>query len=172
MANIYFVTEARIKDYTTVLGNVDAKLLSPLIPTLAGMWIEPRLGSYFYAHLLSVYNAETANSYETELISLIQQSLIWRAAADYTISSSGQLSNKGPQDQNGINSSSSDLSKIGMLKKHYEQKAVFYDSRIESYIRLNKDNLPEFTADANNNSSIVDLTPEKGKGGSNYISFL
>lgn len=169
---IYWITEARIKDFTTVLGNVDAKLISPLIPTLAAMWIEPRIGSYFYNHLLTVYNNQSANPDETTLISLIQQSLLWRAASDITITTSAQLTNKGPQVQNGINSASADLTQVGLISRHYTNKAEFFDSRIESLLRLNKNNYPEFISDLNNNKSIVDLAPSKGKGYNKDINFF
>jgi hypothetical protein len=171
-SKIYFITESRLKDFTTVLGNVDAQLISPLIPTLAAMWVESRVGSYFYDHLLTVYNAETANAAEVTLITLIQQSLLWRAAADVYITTSGQITNKGPQDQNGINSSASDLNKIGLISRHYTNKAEFFDSRIEAHLRLNKADYPEFIADANNNCTIVDIVPEDGKGYNRDITFF
>lgn len=162
MANkIFFVTESRIKNHTTILGSVDAQLISPLIPTLAGMWIEPRIGSYFYKHLLTVYNSETANPAEIEIIKLIQQSLLWRASSDVVITSSGQITNKGLQDQNGINSNVSDMSKIGLISRHYTNKAEFFDARIEAHLRLNKADYPEFTDKLNNNCGIVDLPPSK-----------
>ena len=169
---IYFLSEQRIKDFTPTLGNVDAKLISPLVPTMAAMWIEPRVGSYFYNHLLTVYNNQTANQYEVNLISLIQQSLLWRVAADITITTSAQLTNKGPQTQNGINSDAASLTQVGLVAKHYTHKAEFFDSRIESELRLNKGNYPEFTSELNNNCSIVDLAPERSKGFNKDISFF
>jgi hypothetical protein len=169
---IYFITEQRLKDFTTVLGNVDAKLISPLIPTLSEMWIKSRVGSYFYNHLLDVYNQQTANSDEQELISLIQQSLLWRAASDITITTSAQLTNKGPQTQSGINSSNADLGHVGLISRHYTNKAEFFDSRIESHLRLNKDKYPQFIAKENNDCSIVDIAPTKGKGFNKDINFF
>lgn len=158
---IYFLTEAKIKKHTTILGNVDAGLISPLLPTLAGMWIEPRIGSYFYKHLLKAYNDETETPEEKDLIILIQQSLLWRASSDVVITSSGQITNKGVQDQNGINSTSSESTKVGLLSRHYTTKAEFFDARIEAHLRLNKANYPEFTDKLNNNCGIVDLPPSK-----------
>jgi hypothetical protein len=168
----YFLSESRVKSMTITLDNVDASLISPLIPTLAAMWVESRVGSYFYNHLLTVYNAETANADEVVLIGYIQNSLIWRAAADVYLTSSGQLTNKGPQDQYGINSSASDISKVSLISKHYTQKAEFFDARIEAHLRLNKDKFPEFTDRLNNNCGYVDLSPSKSSPYNLDITFF
>jgi hypothetical protein len=168
----YFLTENRIKDLTVILGNVDAKLISPLIPTLAEMWIKSRVGSYFYNHLLDVYNNQTANPDEEELISLIQQSLLWRSASDITITTSAQLTNKGPQTQNGLNSNNADITHIGLISKHYTNKAEFFDSRIEAHLRLNKNKYPQFIAKENNDKTITDIVPTKGKGYNTGMYFM
>jgi hypothetical protein len=169
---IYWITEQRLKDFTTVLGNVDAKLISPLIPTLAEMWIKSRVGSYFYDHLLDVYNNQTANADEVILIGLIQNSLLWRAASDITITTSAQLTNKGPQTQNGLNSNNAELTHVGLISKHYTNKAEFFDSRIEAHLRLNKDKYPQFIAKENNDRTITDIVPTKGKGYNTGMYFM
>ena len=157
---IYFLTEKRLKDFTLILGNVDIKLINPLIPSAADLFIKPRTGSYFFNHLLDGYNNQTLTTYEEELVSLIQQSLMWRVADDIAITSSSQVTNKGPQEQFGMNSSPSSVTKIGFVSKHYTAKADFYDSRIIHYIWKNKNNLPEFTSKLNTDCD-VDLYPSK-----------
>lgn len=172
MENIYFCTEARIKDFTTVLGNVSAGLIQPLIPTLAAMWIQDRVGSYFYNHLLDVYNAGTASAPEEVLISAIQQSLMWRAAADIIITTSTQITNKGPQDQYGINSSASDFTKVSLISRHYTNKAEFFDARIAAILRLKPEDYPEFTAKENNDCKITDIIPNTNPPYNLDINFL
>lgn len=157
---IYFLTEQRLKDFTIILGNVDIKLINPLIPSAADLFIKPRTGSHFFNHLLKSFNDQTLTTYEEELVSLIQQSLMWRVADDISITTSSQVTNKGPQEQFGMNSSPSSLSKIGFVSKHYTAKADFYDNRIIHYIWSNKNNLPEFTNKLNKDCD-VDLYPSK-----------
>lgn len=157
---IYFLTEQRIKDFSTVLGNVDIKLIAPLIPTSADLFIKPRTGSYFFNHLLTKYNSQTLNTDEEELVSLIQESLLWRAVSEVVLTSSAQITNKGPQTQNGLNSASADITRIGMLTKHYGAKAEFYDQRIINFIWTNKDKFPEFTNKLNMDCQ-ADLYPSK-----------
>lgn len=157
---IYFLTNQRLIDFTTVLGNVDVKLFAPLIPSAADMWIKPRTGSYFFNDLLTKYNAKTLDPKETELVNLIQQSLMWRVASEVVLTSSSQITNKGPQEQNGMNSEASSITKIGMLTKHYGAKAEFYEARIVNFIWSNKDGLPTFTNKLNMDCN-ADLYPTK-----------
>lgn len=157
---IYFLTNQRLVDFTTVLGNVDIKLFAPLIPSAADQWIKPRTGSHFFNVLLTKYNAKTLDAKEAELVQLIQNSLMWRVASEVVLTSSSQITNKGPQEQSGVNSEASGITKIGMLTKHYGAKADFYDNRIVSFIWANKKSFPEFNSKLNMDCQ-VDLYPSK-----------
>lgn len=169
---IYWITESRLKDWTVVLGNVDAKLIMPLIPTLSDMWVKDRLGTYFYNDILAKYNAQTISGAEVELVKIIQETLLWRAASDIAITSAFQLTNKGPQEQNGINSTPAGQSNVSLISKHYQQKAEYFDARLVNYIKLNKDSFPNFTSNLNNDCSIVDVIPNKKGGYNKDITFF
>lgn len=155
-----FLSENRIKNMTTILGNVDAKLISPLIKSSADQWIRPRTGTHFYLDLLTKYNDKTLNILEEELVSLIQDSLQWRIVSEVVITSSAQLTNKGPQEQSGMNSQSAGITKLGMLTGHYGAKADFYDSRIIHFIWSNKKSFPQFESKLNRDCN-TDLYPSK-----------
>lgn len=169
---IYFLTEQRLKSYTTVLGNVDAKIIAPLIPTLAEMWIQPRLGTYFYKDILAKFNAQTLNPDETTLVEYIQSSLLWRVASDVATTSSFQLTNKGIQAQYGSYSAQAGITEVGFVSKHYTQKAEFFDERLVSYLRLNKSKFPAFTDKQNTDCNIVDISPSKKSGYNKGILFM
>lgn len=159
---IYFLTEERIKDFTTVLGNVDAKLISPLIPAIADQYIKTRTGSHFFNDLLSKYNSQSLNSDEEELVTMIQNSLMWRVAGEIMISSATQITNKGPQEQYGQESVAASVQKTGRSSKLYSDKADFYDKRIVNYIWAchNKNKFPAFR-DKLNMDCDMDLYPSK-----------
>jgi len=157
---IYFLTEKRIKDLTPVLGNVDAKLIMPLIPSTADQFIKPRTGTHYFNHLLSVYNTQTATPTEVEIINIIQNSLMWRIASEVALTSSAQITNKGLQEQDGLNSSQAGISKIGMMTGHYNKKADFYDARLIDFLWKNKESLLEFKSKLNIDCD-VDLYPSK-----------
>lgn len=157
---IYFLTNKRLTDFTTVLGGVDIKLFAPLIPTIADQWIKPRTGSYFFDSLLSKYNNQSLNPTEATLVGLIQNSLMWRTASELALTSTSQLTNKGLQEQSGNNSSPSNVTRTGMIMKHYEKKAEFYEARIVHFIWSNRKQLPDFTSKLNMDCD-VDLYPSK-----------
>lgn len=157
---IHFLTEQRLKDFTTVLGNVDAKLIMPLIPSTADQFIKPRTGTHYFNHLLTVFNAQTADPTEKEIISIIQNSLMWRIASEVVLTSSAQITNKGPQEQDGLNSAPAGITKLGMLTGHFNKKADFYDARLIDFLWKNKETLPEFKTKLNIDCN-VDLYPSK-----------
>lgn len=169
---IHFLTENRLKDFTTVLGNVDINLISPLMITVSDMWIKPRLGSYFYNDILVKYNAQTLDPLETELVSIIQNAMLWRLAADISLTASYQTTNKGIQTQNGMNSNNATLGEVSLISKHYTQKAEFYDARLVNHLTINKATFPNFTDRLNTGCNIVDIAPSAKKSYNMDITFM
>jgi hypothetical protein len=164
----YFLSENRAKDFGVILGNVDDQLISPLIPTIANQYIQPRLGTYFYKELLLKYNNKTLNVDETSLVEIIQNSMVWRLCEDLIITSSSQLTNKGPQVQYGDYSQASDTSRIGLLSNHYRQKAEHFEAELINFLHYNKEKFSDYTNALNNDCRIF-YTPDHGddlfKGG-------
>lgn len=168
---IYFLTENKLKDYTITLGNVDFLLINPIIKTNAEMWIQPSLGTYFYNHLLNAYNNQTLNSDELIIMDMIQSALGWRVTVDLVISTSAQLSNKGVQEQNGLNSNIASSSKIGMLTNHYRSKAEYFENQLRHYLYNNKNLFPQY-CDKLNNDCTVFYRPSKKQYNDNNIHFF
>jgi hypothetical protein len=112
------------------------------------------LGTYFYDYLLAKYNAETLSTDEEVLVAKIQPSVAWRAASDCVLELTYQLKNKGLQKQSGDNSESVDLSEMGFVKTHYENKAEFFESFVVEYLKLNKELFPQLTDTLNRNGVI------------------
>lgn len=165
---IYFVTPERLKDFTVILGNVDEKLINPLIPSLSDMRIKDYLGTLFYNEILTewndaITNQTTLTTLKEELVSIIQFALMWRACADVVLTSSYQVTNKGVQEQYGVNSTNAELGAIGMISRHYNQKAEYYETRLQKFLKLNW-NEAEFTTLAsldNNSTCRTDVVPNK-----------
>ena len=112
------------------------------------------LGTYFFDYLLAAYNAQTLNANETILVQKIQPAVAWRAASDCVVSTTYQVKNKGLQKQSGDYSESVELSEMGFIKTHYENKAEFFESFVVKYLEKNKDSFPEFIADENDDGVI------------------
>lgn len=167
----YFITEEFIKSNSTVLGNVDAKLISPMVPTVADMKIKNVLGSYFYNDLLVKYNDQSLSINEITLVGMIQYAVLWYAVAEVVITSSFQITNKGVQIQNGENSEAAEKDVVFFNVQHYEQKGDFYTERIIFYLKNNKSLFPKFTSSSNTDMS-ADLKPIDNISGVNDIRFI
>lgn len=159
---IYFVSENKLKDFTTILGSVDIRMINPLVPTIANQYVQPRLGTYFYKFLLNSYNNQTLNQDEIDLVEIIQNAICWRVAEDIVITSSSQLTNKGPQTLSGEYSQPSSESRLGLLSRHYKQKAEHFESEIVSYLKKNGEKHPEFKSEKNSDCSNFYPKPTSG----------
>ena len=154
MATTYFVTQEYIKRNTSLTKNIDEHEIEPFISTAAQTWRQSILGTYFFDYLLAAYNAQTLNANETILVQKIQPAVAWRAASDCVVSTTYQVKNKGLQKQSGDYSESVELSEMGFIKTHYENKAEFFESFVVKYLEKNKDLFPEFIADENDDGVI------------------
>jgi len=154
MATVYFVTENYIKQTTALTKNVDANEIMPFISTAAQTWMQSILGTYFFDALVVKFNDQTLSADEEVLVAKIQPAVAWRAASDCVLELTYQLKNKGLQKQSGDNSEAVELSEMGFVKTHYENKAEFFESFVVEYLKLNNDLFAEFT-DTLNKSGVI-----------------
>jgi hypothetical protein len=155
---IYFITENYLKTQTPITANVDVNDVTPYIKTQSDMRVQPILGTYFYNHMLTGYNAQTLNNDEETLVTYIQPVVAWRSAEDAVFGLSYQLKNKGIQQQFGDYSNAVTQNEVAFSMEHYGQKASFYEARLFRYLKENKDLFPEFISDLNKDS---DIKPSK-----------
>lgn len=155
---IYFITETYLKTKTPITANVDVNEITPFIATNSDMRIQPILGTLFYDDLLTKYNAQTLSADEVNLVEKIQPVIAWYSAVDAVISLTYQLKNKGLQKQTGDFSQAVDKSEVSFMSDHYQQKAGFYENRLRTWLRENKDLFSIYTSTDNNDS---DMKPDK-----------
>jgi hypothetical protein len=163
----YFITIDYLKSNTPITQNVDATDIIPFVGPASDMFLKPLIGSYFYAHMLAGYNAQILNADEFALYKTFQPIVAWRAAADAVYALTYSLRNKGLVTQDGENSTVADSEVVIMMKRHYDQKAEWYEERLRKYLILNKDLFPEFTSTSNTDCSITDITPTNESGYNN-----
>ena len=157
---IYFVTEQYLKQKTPITQNVSASDVMPFVEPAASAWMQNILGTYFFNHLLTAYNAQSLNADELVLVAKIQPAIAWRAASDCVLGLTYQLKNKGLQKQNGENSEAVEQSEVGFVMKHYTQKAEFYESLVRKFLKANKDDYPQFTSKQNKDSELAPQTDD------------
>lgn len=151
---IYFVTERYLKLYGMITSNVDATDFTPLIQFSSKAFIKKQIGSYFFDDLLTKYNNQTLNQYETDLVSIMQFAIAWRATAEAVISLSYQLKNKGIQRQKDDNSDAADMKEITFMYDNYIQKAQYFELELKQFLIDNKNNYPVYLDILNKDSQI------------------
>jgi hypothetical protein len=130
----------------------------PFIEPAASAWIQNILGTYFFNHLLTGYNAQSLTPEEEALVGKIQPAIAWRAATDCVLGLTYQLKNKGLQKQNGDNSEAVEQSEVTFVMRSYEQKAEFFEAMVRKFLTKNKEDYPQLTSKQNKDS---ELTPQK-----------
>lgn len=163
----YFITENYLKDKTPITRNVDSGDIMPFVETASDMWVQDILGSYFYFIILDKFNDMSLGADEIVLVNLIKPVVAWRAGSDAVYGVHYALRNKGIQVQNGENSDAAIKDEVVMMKRHYDQKAEFYEERLRRYLVLNKNKFSDFTNKLNTNSCLTDITPSNDSGYNN-----
>jgi hypothetical protein len=158
MYNLYFITETEIKTTTNVGRSVDATQIMQYTRTASDMWVRSILGTFFYNHLLGIYNGlispSVFTSDEQDLVdNFIKPAVAWRTASEVVIAASYQLRNKGLQKNQGDFSTYPEFRETGFVDQHTEQKAQFYENRLLQFLEKNGKTLfPEFASTDNNDS--------------------
>ena len=146
---LYFITETYLKTNTPITANVDVTDVTPYIATQAALRIQPILGTTFYNHMLTAYNAQTLTPTEVDLVEFIQPVMAWRSAEDAVFGLSYQLKNKGMQTQSGDYSSAVSQKEVAFGMDHFAQKASFFEQRLIRYLLANKALYPIFIGPTN-----------------------
>lgn len=166
---IYFITESYLKLKTPITQNVSATDVMPFIEPAASSWMQSILGTYFFNHLLTAFNAQSLNNEETILVEKIKPAIAWRATVDCVLGLTYQLKNKGLQKQNGDNSESVEQTEATFVMRHYEQKAEFFEMMTRKYLKINKNLFPEFISILNRDS---ELAPQKDNNFNTDMMFI
>jgi hypothetical protein len=161
----YFLTEQQLKILTPITANCDIKDIWPNVPVASDFNLEPLLGSFFYNHLLSVYNNNTINSNELLLLPYLTKVVAWGTAAESVYSLHFQIKNKGVQIQDSDNSTAADSDDVKFLKRNLDQKKEFYMERLKHFLKTNKDLYPQLT-DKRNTNCDADFRPNTDRGDS------
>ena len=151
---LYFITETYLKTNTPITANVDVTDVTPYIATQAALRVQPILGTTFYNHMLTAYNAQTLTPDEIDLVEFIQPVIAWRSAEDAVFGLTYQLKNKGLQTQSGDFSASVSRSEVAFGMEHYAQKASFFEQRLIKWLIKNKNLFPEFISEENRDTDL------------------
>jgi hypothetical protein len=158
MALINFISETYLRQTVVNLSNVDTKDLAPNIEYSQDVYIQPIIGSQFYNSLQISFSAQTLNSNEEYLVSLIQPSLAYYTVYESLPFLTYNIKNKGPQRQFGENSGDIDFNALNFLRNNIKNRAEFYAERIQNYLMFSGNLFPNYVTQATNQDILPDST--------------
>jgi hypothetical protein len=137
---ILFINMEYLRSRSTVEGNVDYDKVKPFIIKSQDLYLQQRLGSKFFKHLVDAVIFGTLTPAEEELIDTYIKPMV----AEYTYYEAlpflnFKLTNKAISKQNSDNSQSSDIDEIKYLRNILKNNAEFYDNRLYKHLSLNAD---------------------------------
>jgi len=145
----YFVTENYIKTRTQISQNMDVADIAPNVEVAAIDYVRPILGLTFFDDLLTKYNAQTLTPTEELVVEIVQKIVAFRAA-DITVPFvSFSIKNKGIQSQSGEYSASEGIEVVNYIRNQLKGHAATYEDQLKEFLKLNKDDYPLYTSDAN-----------------------
>ena len=145
MAIALFISEEKLKQNSLINENVDAKIITPLLPMVQDMYIQPAIGSGLYNELISQINSNSLTTLnETLIINYIQPAIIWWIMTEAPISMTYKFRNKGVQTQNSENSNPASIEDLISVADKYKYKAEWYTKRISNFLYANSTTYPLF----------------------------
>lgn len=156
---VLLISEQYIKDNSLIEGNVEAKLLTPMIILSQDKYILPLLGTTLYNDILSQVVANTVSSdYQSLLNDYIQKALLWYVQAEAVLPLSYKFTNKNVMQKNSDNSVPATMSDLLKLKDQFLNDAEYYANRCRLHLLANPDTFPKYRQITGN--SIETVRPE------------
>jgi len=165
MAFTYLISERAIKEYSPLDGNVDQKIIKPLIRDAQEIYIHSRLGTDLYNKLIADVQAfETSSTpipspYDVLLNTFVMNILMFRVLADVPDFISLKMRNNGVIKQGNSNGQAGQIIDYQRLSDKFEAKARAWEARLDMWLCEKQDDLPEYT----DNTDDGDVHPQKAR---------
>ena len=145
MAQVYFISETKLKDYTSISQNVDSGSLRQAIRTAQLINVQETLGTSLYNKLSDLVDTgditgSTNSNYKTLLddyvVDVVIQYSLFYALDDFIY----KFMNVGLVQGFSEQGSSLDINTFKMIKNGARDRAEFFDNRLREHL-FNNDNL-------------------------------
>ena len=147
MAFAYFVSQDYIKKYTPIDGNVDQKLLNPVIRSAQEDHIKPLLGTDLYDELVSDINASTVTGdYKTLLDDYIRPALREWVVYESLAVLSFKIRSNGVIVQNNEGGTAASIQQLERLEDRFYKKAKIKTELLYDWLCANSDLFAEYTS--------------------------
>ncbi len=157
MAKVQFISETKVKDNSFINGNVDDKVLVPVIMDCQIDYILPIIGSGIYNELSSQITANSLTALNTTLLQdYIQPCLIKYVEMDIPIFLNFKYTNANMGKKNTDESVPMSLGEIKRVMDKCRTQAEMRGERITKFLKANYVDYPKYT---NPGSSIDTVHP-------------
>lgn len=144
MANVLFVTEDYLKQYSPINGNVDMELMTPYLLSIEDMQIQPIIGTGLFEQLKTQIVANTVTALNATLLDMIRKCIVWYFMAEAPLALTFRYMNKGVMKKSSENSEPISTEDINYLMDINKNKAEWYAERIRLYLCENSTDYPLF----------------------------
>lgn len=141
---VLFISAAKVKELSSIHGNVDDKYITPIINECQDLYIEPIIGTGLYNEIkgqlpssLSVLNATLLNTY---IIPCLVAYIKYEAVTDLNF----KFTNKNVGKKSSDNSQPIDSNDSIFFMNELKNKAEFRAERITKYLLQNSTSYPLF----------------------------
>lgn len=154
MANVLFVTEDYLKQYSPINGNVDMELMTPYLLSIEDMQIQPIIGTGLFEELKTQVVANTVTALNVTLLDLIRKCMVWYFMAEAPLALTFRYMDKGVMKKSSENSEPISTEDINYLMDINKNKAEWYAERIRLYLCENSTSYPLFSNAGNGADTI------------------
>ncbi|QDP52962.1 MAG: hypothetical protein Tp165SUR256671_43 [Prokaryotic dsDNA virus sp.] len=174
MSYILFISENKLKDSTSMGGNIDAEFYLPYMKVAQKKYIETKLGTDLFESLQTkISGGNLTGNYKTLVDDYIQDSLVHWSLYECLPFLRVRIANNGIGVKTSENLESLSQEDMNTLREEIRNTAEFYTERMIEYLRHNNANFPEYSTssgadvqpDTNAFYSGMNLEREKIRGG-------
>lgn len=143
--NVLFISEKTIKEYSTIMDNVDGNYLQTAIREAQDSALEPTIGTNLLEELSQHIIENSLNEHEKYLLDYyIKPFLIYSVLANIIIPISYKLRNAGAVQNYDQQSTAASMNEQHYLMQYYANKANYYENRLFNYLVDNHNDFKEF----------------------------
>lgn len=148
MEIVYLINPTAIKDITNLSDNLSDKYIRSALREAQDIGLNQVLGTRLLEKLYTlvstgdIKNTENAK-YKKLLDSHISYYLAYETITNVVVIASVKIDNAGAVTSDAEKTNGLELKDIFKIESYYRQKADFYKSRLQAYLRMEHDNFPE-----------------------------
>ena len=148
MEIVYLINPAVVKDITNLSDNLSDKYIRSALREAQDIGLNQVLGTRLLEKLYTlvstgeIKNTENAK-YKKLLDSHISYYLAYETITNVVVIASVKIDNAGAVTSEAEKTNGLELKDIFKIESYYRQKADFYKSRLQAYLRMEHDNFPE-----------------------------